>query len=172
MVYGFVKQSGGHIQLYSEPGQGTSVRFFLPAVHGDRIGAKTRKAAGGDEILRGHEAILVVEDDPRVRRVAVSRLKDAGYQVVEAETAAQALILLAEHPEIALLFTDIAMPGGMTGDELAREVRAMRPDIKILFTSGYAEPSVAGRELARARSWLKKPYTAKELAVRLRELLG
>ena len=171
MVYGFVKQSGGHIQLYSEPGQGTSVRIFLPAVRGDRIGAKARKAAGGDEILRGDEAILVVEDDPRVRRVAVSRLKDTGYQVVEAETAAQALILLAEHPEIALLFTDIAIPGGMTGDELAREVRAMRPGIKILFTSGYAEPRVAGRELARERSWLKKPYTAKELAVRLRELL-
>ncbi len=171
MVYGFVKQSGGHIQLYSEPGQGTSVRFFLPAVHGDRIGGKIAKPAAGDEILRGHEAILVVEDDPRVRRVAVSRLKDAGYQVVEAETAAQALILLAEHPDIALLFTDIAMPGGMTGDELAREVRAMRPDIKILFTSGYAEPRIAGRELARARSWLKKPYTAMELAARLRELL-
>ncbi len=171
MVYGFVKQSGGHIQLYSEPGQGTSVRIFLPAVRGDRVGAKTG-AAAGDEILRGHETILVVEDDPRVRRVAVSRLMDAGYQVVEAETGAQALVLLAAHPEIALLFTDIAIPGGMTGDELAREVRAMRPDIKILFTSGYAEPRIAGRELARARSWLKKPYTAKELAVRLRELLG
>jgi PAS domain S-box-containing protein len=171
MVYGFVKQSGGHIQLYSEPGQGTSVRIFLPAVRGDRIDAKIGKAAAGDGILRGHETILVVEDDPRVRRVAVARLKDAGYQVVEAETGAQALVLLAAHPEIALLFTDIAMPGGMSGDELAREVRAIRPDIKILFTSGYAEPRVAGRELARARSWLKKPYTAKELAARLRELL-
>jgi PAS domain S-box-containing protein len=171
MVYGFVKQSGGHVQLYSEPGQGTSVRLFLPAVHGSQVDAKAGKEAAADEILRGHETILVVEDDARVRRVAVARLKDLGYQVIEAPTAAQALVLLAAHPEIGLLFTDIVMPGGISGDELAKEVRIIRPDIKILFTSGYAEPSIAGRELAEARSWLKKPYTAKELAARLRELL-
>ncbi len=171
MVYGFVKQSGGHVQLYSEPGQGTSVRLFLPAVRGGRGKAGSQQTAAED-VLRGHETILVVEDDPRVRRVTIARLKDAGYRVIEAATAAQALVLIAAHPEIALLFTDIVMPGGMTGDELAREVRAIRPEIKILFTSGYAEPRVAGRELADSRSWLKKPYTAKELTARLRELLG
>lgn len=170
MVYGFVKQSGGHIQLYSELGQGTSVRLFLPSVHAGSDEAEERQAKS-EEIPRGNECILVVEDDPRVRRVTVARLQNAGYQVIEAETAAQALAALAAHPDVDLLFTDIVMPGGMSGDELAREVRAARPNIKILFTSGYAEPSIAGRELAQARSWLKKPYTAKELAVRLRELL-
>ena len=74
-------------------------------------------------------------------------------------------------PRIRLLFTDVIMPGGMTGDELAREARKMRPDIKVLFTSGYAEPSIAGRELSQDESWLKKPYTARELALRLREIL-
>jgi CheY-like chemotaxis protein len=114
----------------------------------------------------------VVEDDARVRRVAVARLRNAAYTVVEAATGAEALALLASHPEVRLLFTDVVMPGGMTGDELARKVRSIRPDIKILLTSGYAEPGVAGRELAEATSWLRKPYTARELVIRLRELLG
>ncbi len=147
------------------------MRLFLPAIRGGGAEIKTSEDTPADEILRGHESILVVEDDPRVRRVTIARLKDAGYQVIEAATAAQGLVLLAAHPEIALLFTDIVMPGEMSGDELAREVQAIRPDIKILFTSGYAEPSIARRELAEARSWLKKPYTARELASWLRELL-
>ena len=174
MVYGFVKQSGGHIQLYSEPGQGTSVRLFLPAVRQLRkqpvVGEELDGAMDGFH-GRGHGHVLVVEDDARVRRVAVARLADAGYQIIEAGTAAEALAKLEEHPEVRLLFTDIVMPGGMTGDELAKAVRARRPDIKILFTSGYAEPEVAGRELSESGSWLKKPYTAKELIARLSQLL-
>ncbi|MCQ1574337.1 PAS domain S-box protein [Neorhizobium galegae] len=173
MVYGFAKQSGGHIQLYSEPGQGTSVRIFLPVV---------RKAEAADplaveaatkqvSIPGGNEKILVVEDDPRVRRIAVSRLTQLGYRVIEASNGREALDQLGQHDGIHLLFTDIVMPGGMTGDELAAEVRARRPGMKVLFTSGYAEPAIAGRELAQSGSWLKKPYTARELAVRLRELL-
>ncbi|MBS7541358.1 PAS domain S-box protein [Ancylobacter lacus] len=173
MVYGFVKQSGGHIQLYSEIGQGTCVRLFLPAgpSRAARGGAAGTGAAGAGELPGGSENILVVEDDARVRRVAVARLQDAGYSVIEAENAQQALGLLALHPGIDLIFTDIVMPGGMTGDELAQEVRLTRPDMKILFTSGYAEPSVAGRELAATGAWLRKPYTARELTTRLRKLL-
>jgi PAS domain S-box-containing protein len=172
MVYGFAKQSGGHVQLYSEPGQGTSVRLFLPAIPDvDASAAPDTGDAAGGAILRGTETILVVEDDPRVRRIAVARLADAGYQVIEASTGAEGLACIQEHPEIRLLFTDVVMPGGMTGDELAKAVRSLRPEIKILLTSGYAEPSIAGRELAEAGSWLKKPYTAKELSARLRELL-
>jgi signal transduction histidine kinase len=173
MVYGFAKQSGGHVQLYSEPGQGTSVRLFLPAtaagkVHEDPAATESKGVA---DMPKGTETILVVEDDARVRRIAVARLEDTGYRVIQAAAGAQALQLLAAHPEIRLLFTDIIMPGGMTGDELAKKARVARPDIKILFTSGYAEPSVAERELAAQGSWLKKPYTAWELAIRLRELL-
>ena len=112
-----------------------------------------------------------MEDDARVRRIAVSRLTDLGYAVVEAENGVQALAKLRENKDIALLFTDVVMPGGMTGDELAQIVRAEHPHVKVLFTSGYAEPEIAGRELAVSGSWLKKPYTARELALRLRELL-
>ncbi|TXH80494.1 MAG: PAS domain-containing sensor histidine kinase [Rhizobium sp.] len=172
MVYGFAKQSGGHIQLYSEIGQGTSVRIFLPAAQKEDAEAADRQPERTpSSIPGGSEKILVVEDDPRVRRVAVSRLVDAGYQVVEAANGKDALDRLDENHDVALLFTDIVMPGGMTGDELANTVRALRPEVKILFTSGYAEPTIAGRELAHSGSWLKKPYTARELAERLRELL-
>lgn len=170
MVYGFVKQSGGQIRLYSEPDRGTSVRLFLPAAQGENQSAQA--GASEEEALepmpRGHETILVVEDDARVRRVVVARLRDAGYSVIEAEAGTQALQMLAKHPEVSLVFTDMIMPGGMDGGELAEHVRAMRPDAKMLFTSGYAEPSAAGRA---AGSWLQKPYTAKDLALRLRELL-
>lgn len=171
MVYGFARQSGGHVQLYSELDRGTTVRLFLPAAAGPRSGAGERAGeADAPASPRGHECILVVEDDARVRRVAVARLEDEGYRVIEAGDGARALAALAEHPEIELLFTDIVMPGGMLGDELAKEARALRPDLKVLFTSGYAEPGLAGRELDEG-SWLKKPYTARELATRLRLLL-
>ncbi|MQT12205.1 hybrid sensor histidine kinase/response regulator [Segnochrobactrum spirostomi] len=171
MVYGFVKQSGGHVQLYSEIGQGTSVRLFLPAVRAATTDGDREVAAAMAGIPRGHETILVVEDDPRVRRVAVARLIDTGYRVIEATNATEALAALRESPDIDLVFTDIVMPGGMTGIELAREVRVLRPEVPVLFTSGYAEPNVAGREIGEGSSWLKKPYTARELATRLRELL-
>jgi signal transduction histidine kinase/CheY-like chemotaxis protein len=173
MVYGFAKQSGGNIQIYSEPGQGTSVRMFLPAAQ--RVVDSEAREGQGNEMPSlppgGTETILVVEDDARVRRVAVSRLTSFGYAVIEAENGTQALAQLERHGDIALLFTDVVMPGGMTGDELANRVRTERPHIKVLFTSGYAEPAIAGRELALSGSWLQKPYTARELAVRLRELL-
>ncbi len=174
MVYGFAKQSGGHVQLYSEVGQGTSVRIFLPVVQKDTLDShdQSQRDQAQSAIPGGSEKILVVEDDARVRRVAVLRLADAGYNVVEASNGKEALERLEENPDVALLFTDIAMPGGMTGDELAETVRITRPEIKILFTSGYAEPAIAGRGLAQSGAWLKKPYTARELAVRLRELLA
>jgi PAS domain S-box-containing protein len=173
MVYGFARQSGGNIQLYSEPGQGTSVRMFLPAARQlpDETSDRTEQEQMPSPPPGGTEKILVVEDDARVRRVAVSRLTSFGYTVIEAENGAAALAQLERYGDIALLFTDVVMPGGMTGDELANRVRAERPHIKVLFTSGYAEPAIAGRELALSGSWLQKPYTARELAVRLRALL-
>ena len=173
MVYGFVKQSGGHIQLDSEIGQGTTVRLFLPGAHRHSAAAesKTPEETGPATLPRGSETILVVEDDPRVRRIAIARLKDTGYQVIEAGNAAEALPMIEKHPEIRLLFTDVVMPGGKTGSELASEVRAMRPDIKVLLTSGYAQPGIVGKEPVAAEGWLKKPYTARQLAIRLRDLL-
>jgi CheY-like chemotaxis protein len=172
MVYGFAKQSGGNIQLQSEPGHGTSVRIFLPASRSkageqmpDLDTVETASMPGG------REKLLVVEDDPRVRRVVVARLAALGYQVIEAATGTEALDQLEKHDDIALLFTDIVMPNGMTGIELADKVKMAKPSIKVLFTSGYAEPTIAGRELAQSGRWLRKPHSARDLAIVLRELL-
>jgi PAS domain S-box-containing protein len=171
MVYGFVKQSGGNVQLYSELGRCTSVRVFLPLAEGVQSPAQpTASIVDFEAMPGGAETILVVEDDPRLRRVVNRRLRSLGYQVIEAENGANALNLLAAHPEIAMIFTDFVMPGGMNGNELADAAFAARADIKVLFTSGYAEPAVARRQL-RAGAWLKKPYTTTELAERIRDLL-
>ena len=169
MVYGFVKQSGGHIQLYSEVGRGTSVRIYLP--YAESAEAEERPApAPPAELPGGAETILLVEDDPRLRRVLSRRLRSLGYGVLEAETGAAAMAELSMRPEIALVFTDMVMPGGMTGLELAEAALAMKPSVKILFTSGYAEPALARLGLG-AGAWLKKPYTADELAEKVREVL-
>jgi PAS domain S-box-containing protein len=171
MVYGFVKQSGGNIQIYSELGRGTSVRIFLPFAEPERE-EKKQTASNGQLTAspRGSETILVVEDDARVRRVAVARLRGLGYQVIEADNGAAGLAALSRHPEIAMIFTDAVMPGGMSGDELAEAARAVRPDVKILFTSGYAEPEIAKRGMG-AGAWLKKPYSATDLAYKIRGVL-
>ena len=170
MVYGFVKQSGGHVQLYSEPGMGTTIRLYLPAQSGEAsvappfAGSRAPRAAG--------ETVLLVEDDPRVRRVSLRRLKELGYLVLEADSGPAALKLLDEGAEIHVLFTDLVMSGGMTGIDLAQEARRRRPEVKILFTSGYAEPAAAtGGLLTTGAQWLGKPYGVDELQSKLRELL-
>jgi PAS domain S-box-containing protein len=171
MVYGFVKQSGGNIQIYSELGHGTSVRVFLPLAEDAWAGAtpgavETREA----ELPGGAETILLVEDDPRLRRVLSKRLRSLGYEIIEADNGVVALSHLAARPDIAMIFTDMVMPGGMTGYELAQAALAMKPDIKVLFTSGYAEPAIAQLGL-KTGAWLKKPYTADELAEKVRAVL-
>jgi PAS domain S-box-containing protein len=170
MVYGFVKQSGGHVQLDSEFGIGTTVRLYLPAQSGEAsvaprvAGARAPRVAG--------ERVLVVEDDPRVRRVSLRRLKELGYLALEADSGRAALKLLDEGAEIHVLFTDIVMSGGMTGIELAQEARRRRPEVKILFTSGYAEPAAMTEGLLTTGArWLGKPYGVDELQSKLRELL-
>jgi CheY-like chemotaxis protein len=167
MVYGFVKRSGGHIQLYSEPGQGTSVRVYLPVadnvVSGTAQGAVEAREA---DLPQGSETILLVEDDPRLLRVLSKRLRSLGYQIIEADSGVAAMAQLATRPEIALIFTDMVMPGGMTGYDLAQAALAIKPGLKVLFTSGYAEPAIARLGL-NAGAWLKKPYTADELAEKI-----
>ena len=113
---------------------------------------------------------MLVEDDPRLRRVLSRRLRSLGYKVIEADNGAAAMAELATRSEIALVFTDMVMPGGMTGLELAEAALAVKPELKILFTSGYAEPAIA--RLSRNKgAWLKKPYTADQLAEKIREAL-
>ncbi len=170
MVYGFVKQSGGNIQIYSELGHGTSVRVFLPVAENAGAGAPHGVEPQQADLPQGTETILIVEDDPRLRRVLSKRLRSLGYQVVEADSGVAAIAQLATLPEVAMIFTDMVMPGGMTGYELAQAALAQKPDIKILFTSGYAEPAIA-RLGQKTGAWLKKPYTADELAEKVREVL-
>lgn len=172
MVYGFVKQSGGNIQIYSELEQGTSVRIFLPLAATHQTTRELGADAGKMDVMpRGSETILVVEDDARVRRVTTARLRSLGYQVIEANNGSAALALLDANPSIALIFTDVVMPGGMSGDELAEVALAAKPTLRVLFTSGYAEPAIARHALGKG-AWLKKPYTAAELAEKVHEILG
>jgi PAS domain S-box-containing protein len=172
MVYGFVKQSGGHIQLMSELGHGTTIRIFLP-VH-EQAPAPNRQSAPKDPASRekSSRTILVVEDDPRVRRVSIRRLKELGYSVLEAESGPAALQILEREPKIDLLFSDVVMAGGISGIELAHEVRRRWPNLKIILTSGFAEPAaIKDGLLQTSAGWLGKPYGLKELQEKLGELL-
>jgi PAS domain S-box-containing protein len=171
MVYGFVKQSGGHVLIYSEPGQGTTVRLYLPFAQAGAT-STARPGPAKARAYQGHgETVLVVEDDARVRRVATARLRELGYRVLEAVDGPSALEIVEQADKIDLVFTDIVMPGGMNGLELARALRAARPEMRILFTSGYAEPDVMTKTHAEGAGWLRKPYAAVDLARKLREVL-
>jgi CheY-like chemotaxis protein len=172
MVYGFVKQSGGHVQLHSELGHGTTVRLYLPEHAGD-ASAVAESASASIERAPSGKTVLVVEDDQRVRRVSVRRLKELGYAVIEADSGSSALLVLDHKAPIDVLFTDIVMTGGMTGIDLAHEARRRRPELKVLFTSGYAEPAaVKVGMLTTNVSWLGKPYNINELDAKLRELFA
>jgi PAS domain S-box-containing protein len=170
-VYGFIKQSRGHVALYSEVGQGTSVRLYLPVpprTMPEAAPADTR----AERPRASDETILVVEDDIRVRRVTVNRLQELGYRVIEANSGASALEMLDEIEDLNLVFTDMVMPGGISGAELAAEVAQRRPQVRILFTSGYAEPDMIERSASGEAHWLRKPYSAVDLARKLREVLA
>jgi PAS domain S-box-containing protein len=172
MVYGFVKQSGGHVTVYSEPGKGTTFRIYLPRHYGndaDREQALTCQlpTAGNGEL------ILLVEDNDLVQNHAAEQLSELGYQVLRASSGAEALDLLHTHPDIALLFTDVIMPGGMSGRELADEALRLRPGLPVLYASGYTENAIMhhGR-LEPGVLLLAKPYRRAELASKLRQALA
>jgi PAS domain S-box-containing protein len=170
MVYGFVKQSGGHIKIYSELGHGTTVKIYLPRTAGDA--AARALPAGDDAPAAGTELVLMVEDNKDLRVVTLKQLTDLGYRTLEAENAKQALQILAERPDIDLLFTDIVMPGGMTGTELAREAKRLYPKLKILLTSGYTARAMAnGFHDIEGLELLNKPFRKRDLATRLRSVL-
>jgi CheY-like chemotaxis protein len=178
MVYGFVKQSNGHIKIESEVSRGTTVVMHFPrssvpfeAEAGAERSVGTEERAGADAL------VLVVEDEEGMRNVAVRLLTELGYRTLEAENGPIALALLEEHREIDLLFSDVIMPGGMNGYELAREARRRRPDLRILLTSGFAAEAQAegpARAAADAAAFdlLDKPFRKRELARRIRQVLG
>jgi PAS domain S-box-containing protein len=169
MIYGFVKQSGGHVNVDSEPGRGTTVRLCLP--RSLQVAAPSRPAVREGEAVGGGESVLLVEDDELVRRYAFDQLVALGYHVSQAQNGAQGLAMLASDIEIDLLFTDVVMPG-MSGRQLADQARALRPALKVLYASGYAENEIVhhGR-LDPGTELLAKPYRRAELARRIREIL-
>lgn len=165
MVYGFAKQSGGHLQIESEPGRGTTVRITLPAAEEDR--EPCRPGEPSDSLPQGRgERILLVEDDPKVRGLAARRLSTLGYRVIEAVDGPAALEIVEAEEPFELLFSDIVMPGGLSGIALAEQSRALRPGLKVLLTTGFA-----GETTQQGLPLLRKPYRLAELADKLREVL-
>ncbi|UTY60785.1 response regulator [Massilia sp. erpn] len=169
MAYGFVKQSRGHIKIVSEPGQGTTVRIYLPR----SMQVETPEAAeASPAVSGGSETVLVVEDDVGVRGVVVDMLQALGYRVLQAEDALDALQVLQRDAAIDLLFTDVVMPGPLRSTELVRQAREQLPDLAVLFTSGYPQDAIVhGGRLDAGVELLSKPYKREDLARKLRQVL-
>ena len=171
MVYGFVKQSGGHAAAESRLGYGTRIELLLPAAGPSSQSGMSR--AWRKQVAKGNETILVVEDEDDVRRIVVAFLKSAGYQTCEAANAEAALVLLGTRPEVVLLFSDVVLGSGMNGAELAHAAQALRSDLRVLLTSGYEHPlSQPDLTIASSLRLLRKPYRREELLSAVRESIG
>jgi PAS domain S-box-containing protein len=171
-VYGFVKQSGGHLKIYSEPGDGTCVKIYLPRLLGARPEVEAIVEDAAPQGARD-ETVLVCEDDDDVRAYTVEVLRELGYRVIEAHDGPSALRLLERQEGLVdLLFTDVVLPGGMTGAMLANEARALRPGLKVLFTTGYARSAIVHQgRLDPGVELITKPFAYGDLAARVREIL-
>ena len=170
MVYGFVKQSAGHIMIYSEEGHGTTIKMYLPPGTGALSAAEDAITAA---VEGGHETILVVEDDKLVRDYVLTQLHSLGYVTLDAANAAEALAIVEAGKDFDLLFTDVIMPGTMNGRQLANELQKTRPGLKVVFTSGYTENAIIhhGR-LDSGVLLLAKPYRKSDLAAMIRKALA
>jgi len=169
MVYGFVKQSGGHIKIYSEEGHGTTIKLYLPPGEG----ASEVAASAAPQAEGGAETIFVVEDDPLVRSFVTAQLQSLGYRTIAAPDSKVALELIEAGQEFDLLFTDVVIPGGMSGRELADEVAKRRPGLKVLYTSGYTDNAIVHHgKLDDGVLLLTKPYRRNQLAEMIRKALG
>jgi CheY-like chemotaxis protein len=167
-VYGFIKQSGGHAKIYSEPGQGTTIKLYLPRLaesadrHEGASGVTALPTGGRDRL------VLVVEDDEDVRAHAVSILTELGYPVLQAGDGASALRVLEAHTDVRLLFTDVGLPGGLNGRQLADEARKRRPDLLVLYTTGYARNAIVHQgRLDPGVELITKPFTFASLATKV-----
>ena len=175
MIYGFAKQSGGHLKIYSEVDHGTTIRLYLPRYAADAIHDAALPGAHATEPAhhsRGGETILVVEDDTLVRNLVTRQLRELGYHVIEAPDGPTARSILGQDQVIDLLLTDVVMPGGMTGRQLAEDAQRLRPGLKTLFSSGYTQHSIAHQgKLDPGVQFLSKPFRRAELARKVREIL-
>jgi nitrogen-specific signal transduction histidine kinase/ActR/RegA family two-component response regulator len=170
MVHGFLKQSGGCTGIYSEPGRGTTVRLYLPRAAGGEIPQGETPPA--ETLTRGHEVILVVEDNKGLRDIALRQLQDLGYRTIPANDGATALGIIQGGAPIDLLFTDVVMPGSMDGRMLADAARRERPGLRILFTSGFTAAAVStATDDQFGANLLSKPYRKGDLAYRIRAAL-
>ena len=170
-VYGFVKQSNGHVKIYSEPGEGTTVRVYLPRLMAEAV-AEEEITAGAMPSGDGSEIVLLVEDDEAVRELSATMLRELNYAVIQASDGRKALQILEIVPNVRLLFTDVGLPGGMNGRQLVEAALRLRPGLRVLFTTGYAQNAIVhhGR-LDPGIDLISKPFTAAALAIKMRELL-
>ncbi|WP_289014366.1 CHASE3 domain-containing protein [uncultured Methylobacterium sp.] len=172
MVFGFVKQSGGHVKIYSEPGEGTTVKIYLPRAVA--VAAEALRSSAPLELPRGSGTVLVVEDEAAVREIACAILSDLGYRVLEAADGEEALrVFEATTASVDLLLTDVVLPGKVRGRELAERIQALRPEMRVVFMSGYTENSIVhhGR-LDDGVHLVGKPFKREQLARKVAEVLG
>jgi CheY-like chemotaxis protein len=170
MVYGLVKQSGGHIKIYSEVGEGTTIKLYLPR---SRENEDAYVVLQNQPVVGGSETVLVVEDDEQVRATVVDMLKELGYRVLKAGDATAALTVIDSGVPIDLLFTDVVMPGPLRSPELARKAKERLPELAVLFTSGYTENAIVhGGRLDPGVELIGKPYTKELLARKVRHVLA
>jgi len=170
-VYGFVRQSGGNVKIYSETGVGTSVKIYLPRYLGDDLPTESQDLIGGTITGNAKEVILVVEDEDRVRNMSVEALKELGYTVIEASGPAAAIRMLEAGQKVDLLFTDVVMPE-MSGRQLADYLRTVKTDLKVLFTTGYTRNAIVHNGVLDAGTHLlPKPFAVNELAAKVRFIL-
>ncbi len=171
-VLGFVQQSGGNVKIYSEVGVGTTVRVYFPQAVDPAAVSQSQTPISGDDIQRGDESILVVEDNAAVRQTLLLQLGGLGYQVVEAKNADEAMAILEEGRKIDLLFTDVVMPGSMSGLELAKLVAKRYPAVKILVSSGFPGTAITRTPDVVSAHFFNKPYRYRDLAAKIREVLA
>ena len=173
MVYGFVKQSGGHVRIESEVGRGTTIRLYLPRFVQAPPPMAVANGCNAGRPPGTAETVLVVEDDETVRQAAVAALREIGYQVLEAPDAMEAFRLIADRGGIDLLFTDVGLPGGVNGRALADAAQSVNPTLKVLFTTGYAtDPSPQSDTPHADGQFLAKPFSLQQLEAKVREVLG
>jgi CheY-like chemotaxis protein len=168
MVYGFAKQSGGHVVIDSEPGEGTTVTLYLPCARELPAEALDAPSVSTGVMPRGSETVLAVEDDVQVREFVVTVLSDLGYRVLEAGTAHEALTILEAGEVPDVLYTDVVLPGGMSGPELAAHARRRQPSLRTLYTSGYTASALMPDDAGV----LLKPYRREDLARAIRDVVG
>ena len=168
MIYGFAQQSGGQVRIHSHVGQGTTVRLYLPRYEGDAPKEERGPDRAQVAFAQDGETVLIVDDEPTVRMLVADVLGDLGYTVIEAVDSVAGLKVLRSDVHIDLLITDIGLPGGMNGRQMADAGRAVRPDLRTLFITGYAENAIIGNgQLEPGMQMLTKPFTRAALAQKI-----